>query len=101
MERQEIISRLAMLYGISEKDAKDIVGDGTDEEVSSRITQYITERIRAAAHFNREQRRAIKKKTKSEAELISNTSKKFAYIDLIQKLRELNEKKENENEGSC
>lgn len=59
--------------------------------------------------MNRAQRRALKKKVgaKKYAEMIANsgdeismineTAEKLNYIDLIQKLRKLNEKKEKEN----
>lgn len=48
-------------------------------------------------HLNRAQRRAFKKKHKVEQNIISDTALKLNYIDLIQKLRALNEKKEKEN----
>ena len=58
--------------------------------------------------MNRAQRRALKKKVGSKkyaemvangdvVETISETAKKLNYIDLIQKLRKLNEEKEKEN----
>jgi len=59
--------------------------------------------------MNRAQRRALKKKVgaKKYAEMVSEsgneitmineTAEKLNYIDLIQKLRKLNEKKEKEN----
>lgn len=46
--------------------------------------------------FNRKQRRFLNRKTKNDAEVIAEITKKLGYIDLIQKLRELNKKKENE-----
>lgn len=51
-------------------------------------------------HLNRAQRRAFKKKHKVEQNIISDTALKLNYIELIQKLRELNEKKEKENNES-
>ena len=61
--------------------------------------------------MNRAQRRALKKKVgaKKYAEMVaesgdvvgavSETAKKLNYIDLIQKLRKLNEQKETEENG--
>lgn len=51
-------------------------------------------------HLNRAQRRTLTKKLgktgRAKADLIMDTTKKINYIDLIQKLRELNKKRENE-----
>lgn len=60
-------------------------------------TSTIENKIEQLPFSNREQRRAFMKKFGKTGETISGTAKKFAYIDLIQKLRELNKKKENEN----
>ena len=53
--------------------------------------------------LNRAQKRAIKKrmgrKERGQLDIINETSRKLTYIDLIQKARKLNEKKEkNKNE---
>jgi len=37
------------------------------------------------------------KKNRQSADLINETTKKLSYINLIQKLRQLNEQKETEN----
>ena len=70
------------------------------------------EKIRASQPpMNRAQRRALKKKVGAKkyaemvaeggdvVEAVSETAKKLNYIDLIQKLRKLNEQKEKENNG--
>ena len=65
-------------------------------------------KVEATDAMNRAQRRALKKKVgaKKYAEMVANgdvvetiseTAKKLNYIDLIQKLRKLNEEKENDN----
>jgi len=50
--------------------------------------------------MNREQRRTLMKKVGkrnyTDTEIINETAKKLTYIRLIEKLRELNKKKENE-----
>ena len=50
--------------------------------------------------LNRAQRRALMKKAgkagRAQLGLVNDTAKKLSYIDLIQRLRELKEKNENE-----
>lgn len=52
--------------------------------------------------MNREQRRALAKKIgkkgRAQAETISEYARKLTYISLIEKLREINKEKENNNE---
>ena len=67
----------------------------TLEAVESMITSQMEEN--SMPPMNRAQRRAFMKKFGKTGETISEAIKKFAYVDLIQRLRELNEKKENEN----
>lgn len=54
--------------------------------------------------FNRAQRRALAKKAgkkgRTQLNTITETAKKIDYIDLIEKLRDLNKKRENENYGA-
>ena len=54
--------------------------------------------------MNRAQRRAWnkknKKKNKAAFNAITDTAKKLDYIDLIQRLRKLNERKNEENEAT-
>ena len=74
---------------------------------SSEITEAITEKVeekvqqqQSQLHNRAERRRFAKKLGKSgraKMGTISETAKKLTYINLIQKLRELNEEKENEN----
>lgn len=61
-------------------------------------TSTIENKIEQLPFSNREQRRAFMKKFGKTGETISGTAKKFAYIDLIQKLRKLNEKENGKNE---
>ena len=53
--------------------------------------------------LNRAQRRALAKKAgkkgRAQLDTIGETAKKLDYIDLIQKLRKMNEEKEKENNG--
>ena len=84
----------------------------TPEEVLKKIQDKTIEKINSTrVPINRAQRRALKKKVgaKKYAEMIaetgdvsaavSETAQKLNYIHLIEKLRELNAKKENENNG--
>ena len=77
------------------------------------IQKKTLEEIRAKQPpMNRAQRRALKKKVGAKkyaemmgesndvVEAVAETAKKLNYIDLIQKLRELNAKKENEDNGT-
>lgn len=65
------------------------------EETTTKINQKSTVHPR-----NRAERRALEKKLgkqgRLQMDLISDTTKKLNYIDLIQKLRKLNKEKENE-----
>lgn len=73
------------------------------EETIAAITSMHSQRLEEAAHpkLNRAQRRALMKKMgkagRGQVSTISDTARKLNYIDLVQKLRELNKKKENEN----
>ena len=76
----------------------------TDElvnEVTETVTNEITEAANTYRSMNREQRRIVKKKMgkkgREEFNIIADTAKKLNYIDLIQKLRKLNEDKEKED----
>jgi len=76
-----------------------------EEETLNAIEDVKQEALQKLMPFmprNRAERRALEKKLgkKGRAQYpdLIETSKKIAQIDLIQKLRELNEKKENENE---
>ena len=108
--KEELIKRFAKIQNISVEEATKWIGADTVEEVLSNIQEKTLEKIRSTQPpMNRAQRRALKKKlgSKKYAEMVaeggdvvsavSETAKKLNYIDLIQKLRTLNEKKENEN----
>ena len=68
------------------------------EEIETTVTQQINEKTQYQPR-NRAERRALAKKLgkRGRASMISETAKKLNYINLIEDLRELNEKKENEN----
>lgn len=109
---QELIERFAQIQNISKEEAQEQIGADTPEEVLKKIQDKTLEKIRSTQiPMNRAQRRALKKKVgaKKYAEMVaengdiaaavSETAAKLDYIDLIQKLRELNAKKENEENG--
>ena len=110
--RTELIERYASIQGISYEEAETQVGAPTEEEILKKIEEKTIEKINSTrVPMNRAQRRALRKKVgaKKYAEMVdesgdvvnavSETAKKLNYIDLIQKLRQLNEKKENEENG--
>ena len=109
--RQELIERYASIQGISFEEAELQVGAPTADEVLKKIQDKTIEKINSTrVPMNRVQRRALKKKlgSKKYAEMItdnddivsavSETARKLNYIDLIQKLRKLNEEKEKNGE---
>ena len=107
----ELVERYAEIHGISIEEAYNEVGAPTEEEILKKLEQKTLEQIRKQQPpMNRAQRRALKKKVgaKKYAEMVSNgeiteavadTAMKLNYIDLIQKLRKLNEEKQKENEN--
>lgn len=110
--KEELIKRYADIQQITEQEANEQVGANTVEEVLKNIENKTLEKIRASQPpMNRAQRRALKKKVgaKKYAEMVADsgdvvgavaeTAKKLNYIDLIQRLRKLNEEKEKENDG--
>ena len=107
----ELIERYAQIQNISINQAREEVGAPTEEEILKKIQDKTIEKINSTrVPMNRAQRRALKKKVgaKKYAEMVnesgdvvtavSETAKKLNYIDLIQKLRKLNEEKEKEIE---
>ena len=107
----ELIARFAEIQNISKEEAREQVGADTPEEVLKKIEDKTIEKINSTrVPMNRAQRRALKKKVgaKKYAEMvaesgdvttaISQTAQKLNYIDLIQKLRKLNEEKQNNGE---
>ena len=108
---EELIERYATIQQISIEQAKEEVGAPTEMEILKKIQDKTIEKINSTrVPMNRAQRRALKKKVgaKKYAEMvtesgdvvgaISETAKKLNYIDLIQKLRKLNEEKKNNGE---
>lgn len=109
--REELIERYATIQQISIEEAEKQVGAPTEEEILKKIEQKTIEKINSTrVPMNRAQRRALKKKVgaKKYAEMVaeggdvvnvvSETAKKLNYIDLIQKLRKLNEEKKENGE---
>ena len=112
LTKKELIERYAQIQQISVEEAEEQVGAPTEEEILKKIQDKTLEKIRSTQiPMNRAQRRALKKKVgaKKYAEMVaekgditaavSETAAKLDYIDLIQKLRALNAKKENEENG--
>lgn len=109
--KEELIKRYATIQQITEQEANEQVGAETVEEVLKKIQDKTIEKINSTrVPMNRAQRRALKKKVgaKKYAEMVANsgdvvtavseTAQKLNYIDLIQKLRKLNEEKEKNGE---
>ena len=71
------------------------------EEIVEETTSTIESKVNQPQFHNRAERRKFAKKLgksgRAKMGTISETAKKLTYINLIQKLRELNEEKENEN----
>ena len=112
LTERELIERYATIQGISYEEAELQVGATTADEILKNIENKTIEKINSTrVPMNRAQRRALKKKVgaKKYAEMVaesgdittavSETAQKLNYIHLIEKLRDLNEKKENENYG--
>lgn len=104
--KQELIERFAAIQNITVQQATEIVGAESEEEILKKIQDYTIQKIREqTVHLNRAQRRALQKKYGKGAKLgslneqqavINETAQKLSYIDLIQKLRKLNEEKAKE-----
>ena len=78
---------------------KELDSPETLEAVESMITSQVEQN--SMPPMNRAQRRALAKKmgkkNREQLDAVGNTAKKLDYIDLIQRLRELNKEKENKN----
>lgn len=111
LSAEELIERYAKLYDISIEQAKQEIDAPTEEEILENINKRTIEYIRSKQPpMNRAQRRALKKRmgAKKYAQVqaengdvisaVTNTAAKLSYIDLIQKLRKLNEEKEKNGE---
>lgn len=111
LTKEQLIQRYADIQQVTLKEAVEQVGADTIEEVLKKIEEKTLEKIRSTQPpMNRAQRRALKKKlgakkyaemitdTGDAVEVVAETAKKLNYIDLIQKLRKLNEEKEKNGE---
>ena len=106
LTEKELIERYAKINGLTFEQAQEEVNAPSYEEILKNIENKTLERIRSQmSPLNRAQRRALAKKNKgknktvsqtSKAEVIAETTKKLNYIKLIEELREMNKKKENE-----
>ena len=109
--KEWLIQRYAEVMKISLEESEAQIGAPTEEEILKNIQQKTLEHIRSKQlPMNRAQRRALKKKVgaKKYAEMVtdsgdivsavSETAAKLNQIDLIQKLRKLNEEKEKNGE---
>ena len=109
--KEWLIKRYAEVMKISLEESEQQIGAPTEEEILKNIQQKTLEHIRSKQlPMNRAQRRALKKKVgaKKYAEMVtdssdivsavSETAAKLNQIDLIQKLRKLNEEKEKNGE---
>jgi len=71
------------------------------DTIVEETTSAIKNKVEQPQFHNRAERRKFAKKLgkagRAKMGTISETAKKLTYINLIQKLRELNEEKENEN----
>jgi hypothetical protein len=112
LTKEELIKRYAKIQQISIEEAEEQIGAPTEEEILKKIQDKTIEKINSTrVPMNRAQRRALKKKVgaKKYAEMvaesgdvttaISETAAKLNYVDLIQKLRKLNEEKEKNGEA--
>lgn len=110
LTNDELIERYADINNLTLEEAYNEIGAPTAEEILKNIEEKTLEKIRESQPpMNRAQRRALKKKVGAKkyaemvasgevVETIADTAKKLNYIRLIQNLRELNEKKQKENE---
>lgn len=105
--RNDLIQRFSEIQGITYEEAEQEVGAESEEEIMRKITDFTINKINGGIKLNRAQRRALAKKNKgkkaqmaqkSQIDEINETATKLNYIDLIQKLRVLNEKKAKEIE---
>ena len=113
LTREELIERFAAIQGITKEEAEKKIGADNEYEILKKIQDFTLEKINASMpKFNRAQRRALQKKygknweekigtIKDQQEAINETAKKLNYIDLIQKLRKLNEEKAKESNDNA
>ena len=77
---------------------------GEVDTIAEKLIDEVEQRSGPPLPRNRAERRALAKKLgkkgRAELDVIAETSKKLNYIELIQKLRELNKEKEHEENDS-
>jgi len=80
---------------------EEVLATNNIEEIVEKTTSAIENKVNQLQFHNRAERRAFAKKLgkagRAQFSSISETAKKLNYIDLIQKLRKLNNEKENNN----
>ena len=105
-QNNDILKNVASKINITEEEAEqkltEMLNDPESlDTVQAQINKDIETRQEALRPMNREQRRRLMKKAgkagRQQMSSINDTAKKLNYINLIQQLRELNKKKENEN----
>ncbi len=102
----DLIQRFSEIQGITYQEAEQEIGAESEEEIMRKITDFTIKKINGGVKLNRAQRRALAKKNKgkksqvpkNQIDEINETAAKLNYIDLIQKLRNLNERKAKEIE---
>ena len=109
-EQNNLIQRFATIQNISYEEAVKLIGGDNDDAILKNISNFTIKEIQEKSNtkLNRAQRRALKKKIGSKRmaqvvtqpqdipQVISEATTKLNYIDLIQRLRKMNEKQENE-----
>ena len=100
---EQLIDRFAQTQGVSKEEAEKLVGAETTEEILDNIKNFTQSKINEVLRpKNRAQRRAAAKsmgrKKREKMRAISGTAEKLDYIDLIQKLRKLNEQRARERD---
>ena len=103
LTKEQVLKRFAEAQGVSEEEANNLVGGETADDILNNIKEFTRKKIQEQMPpMNRAQRRAWlkkhKKRIKTTAETVAETAQKLNYIELIKKLREINERKEKEIE---
>jgi len=95
---EQIKERFAQINNISKEEAEEKLSSAKDaDEALEIIKQFNLQKYREQHPLNRKQRRALAKKKKNNAESIQQAVEKLGYINLIEKFRALNEKREKED----
>ena len=101
--KEDLSKRFAEVQQLTPEDAEKLIGADTPEEILKNISAFTVAKINSQYRpRNRaERRKQAKKQGKnnvSRVEAVTDTAQKLNYIDLIQRLRTLNEKREQEGE---